>query len=84
VDDPISHTFHGAPRDVVVAGFKLRSQLLGVLSDLNEPEQTGVHQDFVFLQFLLGQTGGMITDKGQIGCDLFEVVSVIFLVIHKS
>ena len=73
------------PLDKFIAGcFKLCGPFIGVFGNLDESEQAGVYRDFIFFQFFLGQTFGMLTNKRQIGSNLFEVVSVVFLVIHKS
>ena len=83
-DDAVLHALHCPPGNGAIACFKLCGPFIGVFGNLDESEQAGVYQDFIFFQFFLGQTFGMLTNKRQIGSNLFEVVSVVFLVIHKS
>ena len=82
VDDAVSHALHCPPGDGAIAGLEFRSQFVGILCNLDEPEQAGVHQDFIVFQFFPGQTVGVFADfktekVRQEPCRTFSVIGVL-------
>lgn len=84
MNDPVPQALDCPPGDIGIICFEVIGQLVGVFGDLNQPEHNRVQKDLVGFQFGQRQSTGVLDNKSLVGYDPFNIVLVIFLVIHKS